>query len=350
MNNNSSKQIDTHHRGFQAQSAGYSGELNINDNADFETVRPCSGLPSREHVQDSFTNNQKYSRDSVDRNQCRSRGGEFHVHGESRDRNSLQHQRHISRGNLCGDRNHTDFPGLSNLRNDPFISGQVNRRFGELGLEEDFDESDFETFKKNRKGKKSGLSRTIEDQVVREIDWPHLYIYRGYDRRPTHFNELTIAEFVHGYISMVDNPRNNFNIPVMMKILKDMMADTAQYSWLQVRNIYRVLASGIEMARYNWDDSTQVAALRAQYAQRPTFHQTQQPTRPPTRVTSLQPPSQGICMPYQQLLCSEADSHQGLKHVCSYCLSTTGLYFSHPEKECRRKYYQSKNEQRGGGQ
>ena len=127
---------------------------------------------------------------------------------------------------------------------------------------------------------------------------------------------------------MVDNPRNNFNIPVMMKILKDMVADTAQSSWLQVRNFYRVLASGIEMAHYNWDDSTQVAALRAQCAQRPTFHQTQQPAPPSARFASMQPPSQRICMPYQQLLCIEAASHQGLKHVCAYCLSTTGLYFS----------------------
>ena len=60
------------------------------------------------------------------------------------------------------------------------------------------------------------------------------------------------------------------------------------------------------MAHYNWDDSTRVAVLRAQYAQRPMFHQAQQPTHPPACVTSLQP-SRHICMPYQQLLCNEAD-------------------------------------------
>ena len=60
---------------------------------------------------------------------------------------------------------------------------------------------------------------------------PHLYVYRGADRRPAQYNELTLAEFVHGYLSMMDNPRNNLSREVMLNILKDMTLDAALYGW-----------------------------------------------------------------------------------------------------------------------
>ena len=64
---------------------------------------------------------------------------------------------------------------------------------------------------------------------------------------------------------MVDNPRNDFDRQVMLKLLQEMKLDSSQYSWPQVRDYYRILASGIEMARYDWSDSAQIANIRAQY-------------------------------------------------------------------------------------
>ena len=70
----------------------------------------------------------------------------------------------------------------------------------------------------------------------------------GSDRRPTQFNELTIAEFVYGFIAMVENPRNDFNRPVMMQLLRDKIMDASLYSWPQVE-IFSIVGSGIEMDR-----------------------------------------------------------------------------------------------------
>ena len=156
-------------------------------------------------------------------------------------------------------------PSVSGFRGDQRIADAVSNRLVQLGL----DDSDHSSESAKKKGKKSGISRTVEDQVLREIDWPHLYVYRGQDRKPATYNDLTLAEFIFGYISMINNPRNMLDKEFMLQTLRNMMLDTTQYGWVQVRNFYRILASGIEMARYDWADSGEIAALRSQYAQRP---------------------------------------------------------------------------------
>ena len=237
-------------------------------------------------------------------------------------------------------------PTASEIRNNRQISDCVSQRLAELGLEEERLENNTELYRKQR-GKKSGLQRTVEDQVVNEIDWPHLYIYRGQDKKPVHYADLTLAEFVFGYLSMVDNPRNDLDRPLMLSILRDMMLDTTQYGWYQVRNYYRILASGIEMARYSWSDSMQISSIRAQYAQRPNF---QNQSRNSVRQNSSGQ-NNGIvkvCNSYQTDDCSLQDGHDGYLHVCAYCYNSTGMVFRHREKDCRRKLFSPKNGSKGG--
>ena len=101
-------------------------------------------------------------------------------------------------------------PTLSSLRDNERIEACVSRRLAEIGLDDEPGEYFSET-QKTKRGKRSGISRTVEDQVLREIDWPHFYIYRGADRKPTLFNDLTLAEFNFGFLAMLDSPRSVFN-------------------------------------------------------------------------------------------------------------------------------------------
>ena len=127
-------------------------------------------------------------------------------------------------------------PSVSGFRGDQRIADALSNRLVQLGL----DDSDHSSESAKKKGKKSGVSRTVEDQVLREIDWPHLYVYRGQDRKPATYNDLTLAEFIFGYISMIDNPRNILDKELMLQTLRNMMLDTTQYGWVQVRNFYIV--------------------------------------------------------------------------------------------------------------
>ena len=108
-------------------------------------------------------------------------------------------------------------PYLSSLRQDQHISACVARRPAELGIHEDTNNMDNNM--KHRRGKKSGLSQTDEDQIVNEIDWPHFYIYRGQERKPIQYTQITQSEFTYGFLAMLNNPRNYVDRELLLSIL-----------------------------------------------------------------------------------------------------------------------------------
>ena len=181
------------------------------------------------------------------------------------------------------------------------------------------------------------MSSTVEDQIVNEIDWPHFYIYRGQERKPIQYTQITQSEFTYGFLAMLDNPRNYMDRELMLSILKTLMLDASQYGWPHIRSYYSMLASGIEMDRYSWSDTSQIAALRMQFAQRPAYSTQQRQSYSPRQTFP-----QGnvrICAAYQTDSCQSGSGHEGLNHVCAYCFANTGLLFNHREKDCRRKTF-----------
>ena len=88
------------------------------------------------------------------------------------------------------------------------LGAHVRARMTDLNLLHD-DTSGHETSddedKKNKatkrgKDKKLGHARTVDDIIVSEIDWPHYHVYRGNERRPAKYAEVTVQEFVFGYL------------------------------------------------------------------------------------------------------------------------------------------------------
>ena len=223
----------------------------------------------------------------------------------------------------------------SSLRTDEHLMANVARRLLTLGVDNTDDEDDTGNTASapKRKGKRSGQARTVEDLVIRVIDWPHLNVYRGPERRPVRYNELTLPEFVHGYLQMIRNPKNGFDQDIMMQILSDMMEDALSYSWDHVRNFYRVLASHIEMEKIAWTDSSRISGLRYHYAHRHGPMAVQ-----PTRATGRSvPTSSRVCFAFQRGECSETGDHGGYLHACSHCVRARGVAHAHPEKDCRQK-------------
>ena len=235
------------------------------------------------------------------------------------------------------------------LRNDSDLMSRVARRLFELG-EDQGDDSDQDRTGLSllgRRGKKSGQARTVEDVVITEIDWPHLNVYRGPERRPVRFNELTVSEFIYGFLQMISIPRNHFNQDIMLNILKLMMEDTLNYPWESVRNFYRVLASSVEMNRIQWDDQVGIANLRYQFSHRLPSANRAMPNTSVRNTPRVAPPNTKTCHAYQRGECREAADHAGLAHACGYCFRTKGFLCAHPEKDCRRKMADSKNGQSG---
>jgi len=67
------------------------------------------------------------------------------------------------------------------------LAAKVKDRMSSLHLIQDSDsDSDSEvTCKKDtkKKGKKSGRARTADDLILKDVDWPHFYVYRGANRQ-----------------------------------------------------------------------------------------------------------------------------------------------------------------------
>ena len=155
------------------------------------------------------------------------RAREFTTSQDVRDRNSQMGAATAIRAQRINSMNNA-LPTLSSLRDNERIEDCVSRRLAEIGLDDESGEYFSET-QKTKRGKRSGLSRTVEDQVLGEIDWPHFYIYRGADRKPTLFNDLTLAEFNFGLLVILDSPRSVFNREVMLNLMKELMIDTTIY-------------------------------------------------------------------------------------------------------------------------
>ena len=102
------------------------------------------------------------------------------------------------------------------LLQDDSLQNKVRARLADLHVAtDDTDSDDPESQRptaRNSAGKhpkRSGRAKTADDVIIREIDWPHFYIFRGPNRRPAKYEDLSLAEFVSGYLSMVIEGRGS---------------------------------------------------------------------------------------------------------------------------------------------
>ena len=73
----------------------------------------------------------------------------------------------------------------------------------DFGLDDDGTPAeDIPTGGKNiHSSRKSGRTRTTEDLIVRYVHWPHFGIYKGPSRKPAAYDDLSMPEFVAGYVN-----------------------------------------------------------------------------------------------------------------------------------------------------
>ena len=67
-------------------------------------------------------------------------------------------------------------PSVRDLRRDYRLGREVSRRLAELDFDEDFTDPPRNASARVR-GKRSGAARTVQDKVLRDVDWPHFHIY-----------------------------------------------------------------------------------------------------------------------------------------------------------------------------
>lgn len=233
---------------------------------------------------------------------------------------------------------------LDTLKQDAGLAEKVQKRLAELDLPGPSTGNTAAT--NNSKGKTSGATKTADDlHVRRDILWPHFYIHRGPERRPARYEELSLPEFVYGFLCMLDDSPEPAPVKsLMLAKLRDVMRDALDFDWLPIRNYVRIILQEIEREKISWSDQTAMQELRVLYLHRISCENVI------GKPAGQRKPVLLSCLPFQQDKCAYTSDHNSargpVRHVCGFCLKITGNGYPHPEKECRRKdRLQSKKDQ-----
>ena len=234
---------------------------------------------------------------------------------------------------------------LRTLQQTASLQNETLNRFAELF--EDSDDEDQTDRKRSSllRGKKSGRVRTADDRVLKEIAWPHFYVYKAGSAESVKYNELSVADFVFGYCSQLLEEGNTKEWRKKIEHLKTLMQDTSDYSWDSARNFHGVLLSMFERKRLTWQDTMEIADLRVRFAQRKEGGQAikarGKTVASPTPASRKQV-GRRCCRSYNMKSCPEEDDHVNsngdmLVHCCSFCWRAVKKERRHSEAECHTR-------------
>ena len=189
---------------------------------------------------------------------------------------------------------------------------------------------------------KSGrFTTTFDSGIMHHIPWPHHVIYKGLERKPIRFDELSIQELVLGALKIA---LQSEYFKYMIKQLIQLMEDACLYEWSQCRFAYGVLLQEIELDNAHWDQPEKIEYIRQLYAHSPEglirqSHGKPRVNRPHHQDKS---PSHGRpCRLYQFGNCTHTTDHQAkgytFRHICMFCWNIKKLAFTHPENQCISK-------------
>ena len=227
----------------------------------------------------------------------------------------------------------TKIPELSYIRSSRDVQKQIDRSLAKLSKKQ----SEGNDGSKKLKSKRGG---PVEVTVQEKVAWPHEHILGGQTRQRVTYDQLTMPQFVQGFVKNILDEKNLDNREFMLRYLGDIMEDTSDFSWVSAKASHAVLLCEMERGQVVWSDTSRIDRIRRAHAQKHQSRQNwgyrQQEKRP------------WFCKNYQTGSCNFNKDHEvGGKlhrHICAYCVSQ-GRQLNHPERECHSKKLGPKNDQ-----
>ena len=232
--------------------------------------------------------------------------------------------------------NATDDMEPNSLRQDLRLMVRAARRLAAIDSDEaEEDESD-DLPRVRSQGRKSGSAMVKTDVIRKRIDWPHMNVTRLSDgkRRNVTYEELKLDEFVLGYLTMLQNPRNGMDTDLMIGVLRMVVQDEIEFSWANARAFYQMVGIDVEKGHMKWEDSDKIRDMRLTYS-RQAYPQKKEQKE--TAQSKAAPAGMKCCAPFQTRSCEHARDHQPFTHACSYCHKNSTTLARHSENECFKK-------------
>ena len=227
----------------------------------------------------------------------------------------------------------------SSLRKDAEAMQQAAQRMAQIQAEE-AEEREYNTGTTSRSsGKKSGSLLVAADNVKARIDWPHMYVKRaaGGDRVGVPYKELTVEEFVFGFLAMLKSGKEKWEKDNMLDILQMLMQDATDFSWDNARNFYQMIGVEVEEGTRKWTDAAGIMDMRLIHSRTNRAEKKEGKDSKKNNGGKSVPQNLRCCALYQRRACEQARDHPPFTHACAFCARSTGMAYRHPEEDCFRK-------------
>ena len=179
--------------------------------------------------------------------------------------------------------------------------------------------------------------------------FPHDLITRGSINEKTNIGELTLPEYLWGFIQIIKSKEgDNEDVPHMNLHLEKIMQDAKTYDWSCVRAWSEDIFTRVSKGTLKWSDTYQIDKLQTQ-----TSHAREiQPQTNSTmgqKITEVYEMSEELwkaqpgppCKSFQTDSCKYSTDHvqNGYRHlhVCIYCLANKCLLQPHSLKGCEAR-------------
>ncbi|KAI8522044.1 hypothetical protein Bbelb_017980 [Branchiostoma belcheri] len=181
------------------------------------------------------------------------------------------------------------------------------------------------------KGKRkllSGLSRKVHDKVVKEVYWPHEFVFNSLT--PVTADNITWDQLISGELAIIFSPkisvieRHNRSL-----ILRNLLLDVQVYTFPGIRSFYRTMLLHAERALFDLESTqvlTHLARLKEEYLRRPAVSTATTANKSTTSSTKGQSQASSLqfnpCFKFNAGTCSEENDHQGANGITlhhKYC-------------------------------
>ena len=214
---------------------------------------------------------------------------------------------------------------------------QAAGRIARIGTAQE-EEDDGQLVTHKAKGKKSGALLMASDTVEQQIDWPQMHVKRvvGGKRENVAYTDLSVEEFVYGYIAMILTPRNNLDMLTMVKLLSILMQDAMDYSWNNARGFYDSIGWAVENGEMKWTDTDAIRDMQMMYSR--TVFPDKKEQKPEGKTPLRQAPvGMKCCLAFQKRTCENTKDHPPFTHACTNCFKVCNALCRRAEDECMRK-------------
>ena len=102
----------------------------------------------------------------------------------------------------------------------------------------------------------------MEVVVNKCVAWPHEHILGGVSRQHLSYYQLTLSQFVQGFVKNMIDKKDRECRDIMLIYLENLMEDTTDFSWTSGKSAHTVLLCEMERGVVDWFDADRTDRIR----------------------------------------------------------------------------------------